>query len=350
MEEKLVVFGDWHGQSQWALYALGRALEENPGAKMVHLGDFGFWDTGIYSDEVDEDGESLLDENGLPYTKGYVHDINELLEKHDSYLYVVLGNHENYWEIDQTYGYYGLYKCVPGEGDTEDNRNNLYVTGDRESNREFMGEVLYDDEGFIISRLFPRVKIIPRGHYWSWGDKNLASLGGATSIDRDFRVKGSSWWEEEFPTKEQADRLISYIEGREVDYLLTHEIPRQQCQALYSPGREKGFDVDMRTYLYSLSGNDVISHLVNSIKPSVMFSGHHHTRATIKSHTEMNVKKFSKKTEFPEHKRVFEYGHESDEMVLHILDRDISDSYYKFATQEEIEDNYKRNHMVVALD
>lgn len=314
----VVVFGDWHGNHQWSQYALTQALNDYPGAHIVHVGDFGLWDTKIFPKEkYDGEHEEFYAEHGHYPTKGYVHELNKILEEHDSYLYTVLGNHENYWDITDTYGYYGFYlqdSCPEGMN----NKDNIYVSGD-----EVEHENRYDDHGFITSDLFPRIKVIPRGHYWTWGDTAFASLGGAASIDRIMRSRGLSWWEEELPTMNQARRLVGHVGKRPVDVMINHESPTTVVEQLYGKGETKGVNFGEEMMNYALEGSNVIEYAVNELKPRTIIGGHHHVRK--------------------------DFIHEPTGVLAHILDRDESFGVIKNITNMTPRDVYVNNHIVLDI-
>lgn len=63
-----------------------------------------------------------------------------------------------------------------------------------------------------------------RGQIFEIGGKTFFTFGGATSIDRDYRVEGISWWRQELPTYEELDEGIENLKkyGNKVDYIITH--------------------------------------------------------------------------------------------------------------------------------
>lgn len=63
-----------------------------------------------------------------------------------------------------------------------------------------------------------------RGQVFEIEGKTIFTFGGATSIDRDYRVEGESWWKQELPTYEELDEGIANLKryGNKVDYVITH--------------------------------------------------------------------------------------------------------------------------------
>jgi len=53
-------------------------------------------------------------------------------------------------------------------------------------------------------------------------------MGGATSIDKHWRIEGKSWWPEEIPSNKEFSEGIKNLEkyNWKVDYVLTHAAPK----------------------------------------------------------------------------------------------------------------------------
>lgn len=162
---KLFIAGDWHGNTNVALAAINRAVEE--GCELIiQLGDFGIW--GRF------EGLSYLD------------DLNYLLQRHNRRLLFVGGNHENYDLIES------WEKLNP-----RSTNGHVYVRSN----------ILY----------------IPRGCVWKWGGKQFLGLGGAVSVDKAWRVPGESWWWQEAITNDQMLEAVRNAEGKKIDYMFTHD-------------------------------------------------------------------------------------------------------------------------------
>ena len=68
--------------------------------------------------------------------------------------------------------------------------------------------------GGKVHKIKPDIIHLMRGQVFEIEGKTIFTFGGATSIDKDYRVEGESWWSQELPTYEELD------EG--VDYIITH--------------------------------------------------------------------------------------------------------------------------------
>lgn len=294
----VIAFGDWHGNTLAAQHAISVAHEIYPEVKkFIHVGDFGFWDTHIFTDKFLKRVNYAFD-NNLPFPhieesdlQGYVSEVNKILKKYDITMYVCLGNHENYWELDETFGYWGTYANQPVEYDSvikddyqrpltvkqqtyTSDIGRLYCTG--MDKNLLHKESQFDDEGFIMSNLFSHIRIIPRAHVWNWDGIQYASLGGANSIDVSMRTRGISWWEQESILPEETDDLIELCNGKDIDVLITHDGPIETVRKLYGHGKKLPESVEEWG---SRSGKEV-QRAIDGIHPKVNICGHHHIRKT----------------------------------------------------------------------
>lgn len=155
------VFGDWHGDSGWALTAIRSAAREGV-RTAVHVGDFG------------------LDWPGAKRGR-YEAKLNKYLVDLGLTLVVSGGNHDN-WDT--------LAKL--------------------------------DVEADGLATVRSNIRILPRGGRAVIDGLTVGGLGGAFSVDYQDRVEGKDWWRNEEPTLEEAAALIA---GGPLDILITHDAP-----------------------------------------------------------------------------------------------------------------------------
>ncbi len=89
--------------------------------------------------------------------------------------------------------------------------------------------------GGQIHRIAHNIVHLMRGQYFKIEDKSFFTMGGAYSIDKDTRIEGISWWEEELPSPKEyqiADTTLNNINFK-VDYIITHTLP---VSAIYRIG------------------------------------------------------------------------------------------------------------------
>lgn len=177
---RILLAGDTHGNTSHMEYILAIAKEQGCD-RVFQLGDFGYW-------EHEQSGIQYLD------------DVNKYSQLHDIPVYFLDGNHDKISLLLEK------YKDA-------------------------------DEEGFILVR--ENVLYAPRGHCWTWGGKSFIAIGGAYSVDKQYRLaqerhdaerygkntSGTLW----FPEEEMADRDLDAILDRapqRVDFMLTHDKPR----------------------------------------------------------------------------------------------------------------------------
>lgn len=203
--------GDWHCDLAWAMHAIDEF--EKRGIKYIlHLGDFGIW--------------------GGPDGQKYTRRINKILESKNMKIFVTLGNHENYNLIEKHY--------------------------------------LKNSEGLLVKNTEPNIHLFTRGFNWEWHGHRFMSFGGANSIDKMFRKKDKSWWEQEQITDSQIESLDSNLL---VDVLFTHDSP---------------FGVDMKfnhrstsewpkeALAYSNESRHQLKKVTDIVQPNLLFHGHYH--------------------------------------------------------------------------
>ena len=87
--------------------------------------------------------------------------------------------------------------------------------------RRFDGEVMVQPE--FTNQLFAL-----DGQVYQLGGKSCIAIGGAYSIDKEYRIlRGSGWWPDEQPSAAIKDRVESVLSGRgwQVDIVLSHTTP-----------------------------------------------------------------------------------------------------------------------------
>lgn len=290
MSHTVVAIGDWHGNTSYALKSLQHIIDTYSQAYLVHVGDFGFWDTNIVFSNRD------------PKPQGFVYEVNKILEDNDTYLYVVMGNHEKYWAMDHIFGYHAFFNTdyhpyrdpgfAPSTVIDEESCSSLYIPGDTFSEDNLYKKDYIDSQGFLTSDIYPRIKVIPRGFIWSWDKFVYASLGGAGSVDMDYRITGRDWWPEEALSQEQVDRFMNLVEESpydSVDTMFCHDIPLTVVDEINKKFPELNVRKEVLNYTKQVESH--LDNAVRKIKPTLLVSGHMHMRysAFIHGHTHVEI-------------------------------------------------------------
>lgn len=169
--------GDSHGDLGFLAWALIQA-DAFAVDRLVQVGDFGYWEHRAY-------GVEFLD------------DLNHALRAGGRVLHWVDGNHENHTLLHERYATTGGMAAV---------RSNI--------------------------------QYVPRGTRWEWGGVSFLGIGGAHSIDREWRVeqyqtkarykspdkaaKYELWWPEETITDADVEAAVA---GGHVDVVVSHDAP-----------------------------------------------------------------------------------------------------------------------------
>lgn len=128
-----------------------------------------------------------------------------------------------------------------------------------------------DIEGFLLVR--PYIHYAGRGHRWTWDGCSFISLGGAYSVDKDWRLEmemrkvggpGSLW----FPEEEMSDEDMKLILDKDpspVHIMLAHDKPR---------GTHPGWN--RKDILECKPNQDRLQLAVKTLTPRYFFHGHLH--------------------------------------------------------------------------
>lgn len=196
---RAIILGDTHGNSLAFKDAVKVAVEYGAD-RIIQVGDFGVWGT--------DDGSE------------FISDIQEELEGSNVHLYALPGNHEDHL---------------------------------------LWNEITHNWKGVLTDN----ITLLPRTHTWIWDGKRFAVAGGAFSIDRAYRVKGASWFEEETLTPEE---VYNYPDDK-VDYLFTHDASSR------SP-----FPFNILEIPQSHDHRLLIDTVLSRSMPNKHFHGHYHMR------------------------------------------------------------------------
>lgn len=103
----------------------------------------------------------------------------------------------------------------------------LFIDGNHENHvllNEYPVTKMYGGKVHIIR---DNIIHLMRGEYYNIDGKTFWCMGGANSTDKEYRIEGKSWWENEVPTKEELLNGWANLSNNnhEVDFVLTHTCP-----------------------------------------------------------------------------------------------------------------------------
>ena len=214
-EQHIAVVGDLHGNWRWAVYCIG--LLGDRGIKSIfQVGDFGIWH-GIAGDE-------------------YLGKVCKALEEHDMKIYVTLGNHEDYDLVDS-----------------------------------------FEKDGQGIAWFRHNIAVLPRVYGFRHNGLNFLSLGGAPSIDFQYRTFGRDWWAQEMISDEDVELAIETAqELGGVDVMLTHDAPDGGTRVVQEILDTNPMGWSRKALDYASEGRLRMNKAVYSIMPSLLVHGHYH--------------------------------------------------------------------------
>jgi hypothetical protein len=212
--------GDWHGNIGWAQKAI--PFLRRTGVRTVyHVGDLGFW------------GEA-------PGT-GFRATLEFWLAQGDINLFCTPGNHENWDALDL------LFAADPGQP----------------------------------VRLEEHLWMLPRGHRWAHGGRSFVSLGGAPSVDFEYRIPGKSWWANEALTEADVERTVA---GGHTEIMLTHDAPKHGTEAVRRirvPSDDPPFSWGPAALAYADEGTALLDRAFDGVRPDLLVHGHFHAKDSV---------------------------------------------------------------------
>jgi len=213
---KLLLAGDWHGNTSAGYRAVAHATKHDC-QTIVQLGDFGYW-------EHTSEGQK------------YLWKLEKILVRENINLFFVDGNHDNHPLL------WAMYP--PGKDGFCKVRENLFYA--------------------------------PRGHRWEWDGVSFMALGGAYSIDKEWRLERerkvkkprTSWWPTEMIRPEDVE--AASLNGR-VDVVFSHDCPA----GVEIPGIHAA---DKHIFPDSMVNRERLREAVRAVRPRLICHGHYHVR------------------------------------------------------------------------
>ena len=127
-----------------------------------------------------------------------------------------------------------------------------------------------DPIGFV--QLAEHVHYITRGTIWEWEGLSFLGLGGAVSVDKSWRKEGISWFPQEVINDQDVMRATRIPR---VDVMITHDCP----DGVDIPGiSDNPYGFPQEDLDASEEHRKILGSVVDSVKPSLLYHGHFHTR------------------------------------------------------------------------
>jgi hypothetical protein len=137
-----------------------------------------------------------------------------------------------------------------------------FCDGNHEDHNALKGLMEYHRKGPI--EIQKNIFFMPRGRVLKLNNKNILFIGGAESIDKDYRIPGSTWFPEESITEADIDRLPNI----KIDIVISHTCPSFVVEEMnLTPWNGKNSDDQSPTML---------NKVYEKYKPTEWFYGHFH--------------------------------------------------------------------------
>lgn len=127
-----------------------------------------------------------------------------------------------------------------------------------------------NDDGF--HQVYSNIYYIPDGTCWKWDDVSFLAVGGAISVDKAWRVPGTSWWPDEGIQQDTIYNIEQMTDS--VDILITHDGPTAIKSMLRLPNLNDQ-NLELECYAHSMVVNDIIK----KVQPKIHLFGHYHESA-----------------------------------------------------------------------
>ena len=132
----------------------------------------------------------------------------------------------------------------------------------------FGGKVFIEEE-------FPNLIFAKNGETYSIDGKKVLVIGGAYSVDKNYRIiYGYQWFKDEQLSENEKETILNKYKGKEVDIILSHTCPRK-----YEPTEVFMSGIDQSKVDKSME--DFLDKIEENVKYSKWYCGHYHTEKKI---------------------------------------------------------------------
>lgn len=120
-----------------------------------------------------------------------------------------------------------------------------------------------------------QIRYLPRGSTFDLDGVSCMALGGAYSIDKEWRIQhNAGWWPQEMISLRECHQAIDNGKAAEVKIMFTHDCPEGVCPIVGT--MSFGYKADES----SRSNRLAVSAVVEEVHPELLLHGHMHHRYT----------------------------------------------------------------------
>ncbi|MDP3952986.1 metallophosphoesterase [Microbacterium sp.] len=122
------------------------------------------------------------------------------------------------------------------------------------------------------------VWLLPRPFRFQVAGREVLSLGGASSVDKSYRIPGKDWFEEELITETME---ASAVAGGRADVLLTHESPARAVPEVQALLTENPLRWPDDALVLSAEQRERVQRVSDAVLPTLHIHGHMHVYGDI---------------------------------------------------------------------
>lgn len=161
------------------------------------------------------------------------------------------------------------------------NYTTLFIDGNHENFEMLNSYPVTQWNGGNIHQISPSIYHLMRGQMFTINEKKFFTFGGASSIDKERRKEGISWWPEEIPSHAEFEEGMQTLDNHHwlTDYVITHTCPTESL--MWMKGK----------YGFDLKPIDPVNQYLDLIKPRLGYShwffGHFHENLNLPDNLHM---------------------------------------------------------------
>lgn len=147
----------------------------------------------------------------------------------------------------------------------------LFVDGNHEDHDWLDAQPVSQDG---IRYLTQRIWHLPRGFVWTWSNVCFMALGGAVSVDKQWRRSGVDWFKQEELSESDKRHIQNNARLNKVDVLVAHDCP----SIVDIPGinTETSDWIPYHVLMEAKYYREILTDLFKIINPRYLFHGHYH--------------------------------------------------------------------------
>ncbi len=151
----------------------------------------------------------------------------------------------------------------------------------------------------LIEYDFPNLIFAKNGEIYNIDNKRVLVIGGAYSVDKDYRLMyGHQWFKDEQLSESEKEMILNKFKGKNINIILSHTCPKkyEPTEVFMSGIDQSKVDKSMEEFLDKLEEN---------IDYDKWYCGHYHTEKQINKLEFMfgRIKVFNKNEYYPKYNR-----------------------------------------------